>query len=134
MIARLAEQFPKCFVLYAPRRRPLKVGIFHDLVVAGAGAEADLRSALRYYSSCLDYLRRCTAGADRINLEGLAAGAVTADEATHAAARLAKLRQRAKTRQQAKHPPAPAPEPAPTGRLSLSDLRQAAAARRAAAA
>ena len=59
VIAFLAERFPRCFIAEG-EARPLKVGIFQDIV--GCLKEEDgisktqLRSALRMYTSSWRYL------------------------------------------------------------------------------
>jgi sRNA-binding protein len=140
----LADKFPACFAIYERRRRPLKLGIHHDIIAAldGAIAPRDLSSALRCYVANAGYLRACTEDADRIDLAGNAK--VTGAEAAGAAARLEHYkakRQRAPARieptdstspvaKPRKGAVAPAPAVPVVGRLSLSDLKIAAAARR----
>lgn len=144
-IERLAEAFPQAFFIYEARRRPLKVGIRDDILAAldGAMDARELAIVLRFYSSNRGYLRACRAGAPRIDLEGNPAGAVTAEEATHAVERLqARAAKQARKAMAAPSPkPEPEPEPVPTPspaqpgppkRLGLRDLRQAAAQRKAA--
>jgi ProP effector len=124
LIATLAEWFPAAFFVFEQRRRPLKLGIDHDVAVATAGAitVAEIKGALRYYTGNAGYLRACRAGAARVDLNGNAAGAVTADEAAHARERLARRSQRA-----------PSKRVVAVRRASLADLRAAGRARRAAA-
>ena len=117
------DLFPKCFVHYEARRRPLKLGIHLDLITAlvGAVTPAELCRALRIYVSNKIYRSRLQAGATRINLNGEPAGIVTPEQAVAPAKR-----------------PAPNPKPIPrvspettasmlppTKRLSLADLRAA---------
>ena len=91
ILARLAEAFPQTFVLekYRPHR-PLKVGIAADLVERAP--ELDRRKlsvALSVYTRRLMYLRGLVAGAARVDLDGKAAGEVTARDAKYAVAKLA---------------------------------------------
>lgn len=59
VIAFLAERFPQCFSAEG-EARPLKVGIFQDLVARVEGemnlSKTQLRSALRLYTSSWRYL------------------------------------------------------------------------------
>ena len=59
VIAFLAERFPHCFSAEG-EARPLKIGIFQDLVDRVAGemnlSKTQLRSALRLYTSSWRYL------------------------------------------------------------------------------
>jgi ProP effector len=135
-IAALSEFFPQCFHLFEQRRRPLKVGIWNDIkvVLGGAITDSELTYALRSYTSNRCYLQSClTAGTPRIDLNGEVAGQVTESEAAHAAERLKLQTAKWKARQQNKKakPPAASAPPA-ARRLSLGDLRQAAAVRKAA--
>jgi sRNA-binding protein len=68
----LTEIFPKCFVVYEGRRRPLKVGIHNDIITALAGAvtAAELGRALSVYTHNKVYRSRLRAGAIRIDLSG----------------------------------------------------------------
>jgi ProP effector len=137
IIAILAERFPAAFVVYARRRKPLKTGIFDDLLTATAGripADA-LKGALQCYTRHFDYLRACREGTARINLDGKPAGVVTEKEAAWAAACAENQRRRRQVAQppRAQVQPPSAPALAPK-RLSLSDLKRAAQARREGAA
>jgi ProP effector len=129
-IAALSEFFPRCFYLFEQRRRPLKVGIWNDIKaeLGDAITNLELTYALRSYTNNRCYLQSClTAGTPRIDLNGEVAGHVTESEAAHAAERLKLRTAKWKARQQEKAaPPAPAAR-----RLSLGDLKQAAAARAA---
>jgi sRNA-binding protein len=60
----LAEQFPKCFAVYERRRRPLKIGIYGELLAAldGAVTKRELHAALGVYTSNPEYLRTLIAG------------------------------------------------------------------------
>jgi ProP effector len=64
--------------------RPLKLGIDRDLVALGVLDEASAMMALRHYCGQLVYRRSIVAGAVRVDLDGQAAGEVTAEHAEHA--------------------------------------------------
>ena len=90
-IALLAERFPHAFIILETRRRPLKVGIFSEVAAAvnGAVKPHELRAAFHAYTDNSGYLRSLRTGAARIDLDGNAAGVVSAAEAARAAERLA---------------------------------------------
>jgi ProP effector len=130
LIAVLADLWPYCFSVFERRRRPLKLNIHDDILVAAHGAITadELKLALRHYANNQFYLRACVEGAARIDLDGELAGCVTADEAAHAGQRL--VQYRARTPKPAR-PARPAPKPEPTEQqVTLADLRAAARARR----
>ena len=79
----LCQTFPKAFVRYEARRRPLKIGIRDDLRVAldGAMTDTELGRALRVYCTNHVYRSRLVAGAARIDLDGTAAGIVSTEHA-----------------------------------------------------
>jgi sRNA-binding protein len=159
IIGLLVERFPAAFSTYQYRRRPLKVGIHHD-IIAALGDEVDpkaLSIALAIYTGADGYLHAMKkAGARRIDLRGGDAGEVLDDQREHARLSLEKRRKKAAPPAQAtagpngppssgkandgkgtKAPagpngPPPAPPPAWPRRLSLADLKQAAQARKAA--
>jgi ProP effector len=91
VIASLAARYPKAIFVEPELRRPLKVGVFEDLwaALAGTVTPKDLSAAIRSYVGCPEYLRRCTAGAHRINLDGAEWGEVSRDEAIFARIMLA---------------------------------------------
>jgi sRNA-binding protein len=92
-ISLLAKAFPKCFSLLETRRLPLKVGIKADIVAKLSGAQPEaLRVALKFYCENLVYLSKLVAGAQRFDLAGKVAGAVTADQEAQAKAILAQRR------------------------------------------
>jgi ProP effector len=134
IITILAEWFPQAFSVYEARRRPLKVGIRHDILERTGGAidPRELSHALSVYTANLSYLQRSARpGAIRIDLDGQPAGEVTREQAAH-------IRGRLLARKGIKHSvPAPdsdriEPQPPPTKRSSLADLRAAAVQRQAA--
>jgi sRNA-binding protein len=121
-ITLLAETFPRCFSVYEGRRRPLKIGIHKDILAAvdGALTPLELSKALRAYCANGAYLHSSREGAQRIDLDGNPAGIVTAEESQGAKARLTARKAVKPTRSE---PPAPK-------RLSLTDLKAAALARK----
>jgi ProP effector len=121
-MALLSGRFPRCFD--ERNRRPLKIGINADVVVAMAGTMTarDVASALRFYTGSVLYQRALTAGAGRLDLDGNLAGMVTPQEE---AAALAKQRAWAARKAKAKPQAVAGPK-----RLTLADLKQAAKERK----
>jgi len=105
VIAFLAERFPQCFSAEG-EARPLKIGIFQDLVERVQGemglSKTQLRSALRLYTSSWRYLYGIKAGADRVDLDGNACGQLDEQHVEHARKQLeeAKARVQAHREQQ----------------------------------
>jgi ProP effector len=136
-ITALADLYPACFAVFQERRKPLKVGIREEVIAALAGAASpkEIALALRMYCGNIGYLKACVEGAPRIGLNGEAVGTVSAAEADNAKQRLEQQRARrhrqaaAETKPKTKVPTKPEPR-----RLSLSNLRELAKARRATAA
>jgi ProP effector len=146
----LCDQFPEAFS--RPNPRPLKLGVHAEALAALGEAVtlADLRSALRAYTSRRRYLQSLLAGASRIDLQGNPAGVVTDDDQRDAQLRLAELVQHASPAVvQRKKPPVIPPAPttpsiepetetantpvrstSASKRLSLADLREAGRRRR----
>ncbi|MEX0425451.1 RNA chaperone ProQ [Providencia rettgeri] len=97
VIAFLAERFPRCFIAEG-EARPLKVGIFQDIV--GCLKEEDgisktqLRSALRMYTSSWRYLYGVKEGAKRVDLNGEDCGELDAEHIAHARQQLAEAKAR----------------------------------------
>lgn len=137
----LAERFPACFSVFEGRRKPLAIGIHLDILAAlGDAVTADeLGLVLRCYVANKVYRSHLIAGATRYGLNGQPAGIVTEKEAVRAVP--SKKIPKAPPAPASSTPPSPAsaagehavaaPSPAPK-RLSLADLRAAAAARKAA--
>lgn len=97
VIAYLAEKFPACFSDGTNGTvKPLKKGIFQDLVAVLEGDEniskTTLRHTLRVYTRSWRYLAACQENAERIGLNGEACEVISAEEATHAAEALAQSR------------------------------------------
>jgi ProP effector len=92
-ITALIEAFPAAFT--STGRRPLKLGIHDDLLARGIAADVATKGLAAYCTST-GYLTATKAGAPRIDLDGNAAGTVTAEEAEHAVAKLAAAAERAK--------------------------------------
>ncbi|RVU40841.1 RNA chaperone ProQ [Rheinheimera riviphila] len=128
IVALLAEQFPLCFSLTG-EAKPLKIGIFQDLVARLQDnplfSKTQLRQALRVYTSSWRYLDAVKAGIARIDLEGIAGDLVDEQQAEHAAKTLVESKAKAaevrkakalehKARQQQQKPQADASQPATT--------------------
>jgi ProP effector len=128
VIALLAERWPRCFFVYEKRRKPLKIGVHLDVMAAlgDTVSRTQLGIGLRYYVGNHCYLKACREGADRIGLDGQPSGKVSADEAKNSAASLAGRLAKKQTKKNAPASPAIAATPK---RITLDDLRAAAARR-----
>lgn len=93
VIAFLAERFPHCFSAEG-EARPLKIGIFQDLVERVGGemnlSKTQLRSALRLYTSSWRYLYGVKPGATRVDLDGNPCGELEEQHVEHARSSLKK--------------------------------------------
>lgn len=109
VIAFLAERFPHCFSAEG-EARPLKIGIFQDLVDRVAGemnlSKTQLRSALRLYTSSWRYLYGVKSGATRVDLDGNPCGELDEQHVEHARKQLEEAKARVQAQraeQQAKN-------------------------------
>ncbi|KQN64144.1 MAG: RNA chaperone ProQ [Rahnella inusitata] len=97
VIAFLAERFPLCFTAEG-EARPLKIGIFADLVERVQGEEnlskTQLRSALRLYTSSWRYLYGVKVGAERVDLDGNSCGVLEEQHVEHARKQLEEAKAR----------------------------------------
>lgn len=86
----LYTTFPKCFT--HRDQRPLKISIFEDIMLyieqnveeANRPSKRGIRLALATYTRNRFYLKACTDGAKRVNLNGEDAEAITSSEAEYA--------------------------------------------------
>lgn len=101
----LNQKYPKCFFLQG-KARPLKIGIFQDLVKDLSESEIVsnrlLRTCLRHYTSSWRYLSSIKAGAARIDLQGQEGEIVEQDHAEHASAQLKESKLKAAKLKEAK--------------------------------
>ena len=101
VIAFLAERFPHCFSAEG-EARPLKIGIFQDLVDRVAGemnlSKTQLRSALRLYTSSWRYLYGVKPGATRVDLDGNPCGELDEQHVEHARKQLEEAKARVQAR------------------------------------
>lgn len=109
VIAFLAERFPQCFSAEG-EARPLKIGIFQDLVARVEGemnlSKTQLRSALRLYTSSWRYLYGIKLGATRVDLDGNPCGELDEQHVEHARKQLEEAKARVQAQraeQQAKN-------------------------------
>src|SRR5262249_44611533 len=136
LIGVLAERFPACFAVNPKYRQPLKLNIHVDILaqLGDTIAPRDLSDGLRLYVNNGKYLKALVAGADRVDLNGMPAGTVTAEHADSAKAQYELRRDKHKAKQKQQATPtnkADKPKPHPTSgaavrRLSFSDLKMAA--------
>jgi ProP effector len=137
VIAYLAERFPLCFAAEG-EARPLKIGIFADLVARIQGEDSlsktQLRSALRLYTSSWRYLYGIKLGAQRVDLDGNPCGELEAQHVEHARKQLeeAKARvqqqraaQQAKKRENGEASTSRRPVAAVPSEASASDVKNA---------
>lgn len=93
----MAERFPLCFTAEG-EARPLKIGIFQDLVERVQGEEnlskTQLRSALRLYTSSWRYLYGVKVGAERVDLDGNPCGVLEEQHVEHARKQLEEAKAR----------------------------------------
>lgn len=81
----LQANFPKAFLKQRPL--PLKVGIDQDLVEFGVKnkipelSHRRIKKTLKFYTRGADYIKSCTEGAIRVDLDGNQAGVITAKDA-----------------------------------------------------
>lgn len=105
VIAFLAERFPQCFSAEG-EARPLKIGIFQDLVARVDGemslSKTQLRSALRSYTSSWRYLYGIKPGATRVDLDGNACGELEEQHVEHARKQLEEAKAWVQAQRQAK--------------------------------
>uniref|UniRef100_A0A3B0LWJ8 RNA chaperone ProQ n=1 Tax=Arsenophonus endosymbiont of Trialeurodes vaporariorum TaxID=235567 RepID=A0A3B0LWJ8_9GAMM len=87
IIAFLAKRFPQCFIAEA-EARPLKIGIFQDIVARlteeDGISKTQLRSALRMYTSSWRYLYGVKEGAKRVDLDGNDCGDLESEHVEYA--------------------------------------------------
>jgi ProP effector len=141
----LTAAFPLAFSSEPGHVKPLAIGIRQQIYARCIFSRRSVGDALWRYTNAPAYLRTITEGAARVDLDGATSGNVTAIEAAHAARRIMPSlaaadgkpndTTRPNTPAKANISPSPpnrnAAKPGPR-RLGLADLRQAAAARRAA--
>lgn len=106
VIAFLAQRFPQCFSIEG-EARPLKIGIFQDLVARMQGEEnglskTQLRSALRLYTSSWRYLHGVKLGAERVDLDGNACGVLDEQHVEHARKQLEEAKARVQAQREAR--------------------------------
>jgi sRNA-binding protein len=149
LVAKLVAAYPRAFFAKLEDCRPLAIGIHHALRADAAHGltDAELRTALHRYCTSPGYLASMIEGTDRIGLDGLAVGSVSA-EAVAAAVKIARLSQKSREQREAKAEKAvvaaavvPEQQVAPKNdlgskngnavRLSLAGLLAAAKARQA---
>lgn len=108
IISFLAQRFPLCFIAEG-EARPLKIGIFRDIVSRiteeDGISKTQLRTALRMYTSSWRYLYGVKEGAKRVDLDGNDCGELEAEHVEHARIQLAEAKarvqaQRAQKREQ----------------------------------
>lgn len=97
VITFLAKQFPLCFTTEG-EARPLKIGIFHDLVKRINNeaniSKTQLRSALRLYTSSWRYLYGIKLGSQRVDLDGNPYGKLETQHVEHARKQLEEAKAR----------------------------------------
>ena len=106
IVALLSEQFPSCFSLTG-EAKPLKIGIFQDLVEKLQAdpqlSKTQLRQALRVYTSSWRYLDAIKEGVARVDLDGVAGDLIDAQQAEHAAKTLSESKAKAAEVRKARH-------------------------------
>lgn len=99
----LADAYPECFSKEG-EAKPLKIGIFYDLVQRlgddSGISKVRLRSALRAYTLSWRYLHGLKEGAERIDLDGNSCGMLSAEHAEHARLQLKEDKEKLKAKRQ----------------------------------
>lgn len=98
------ERFPETFFDDAEKVRPLKINIHCDLytVFAEQYSKKAISRALKLYTKCPDYFNALTLDAQRVDLEGNAAGEVTQEHLDIAEDAKARHRQRLARQEEAR--------------------------------
>lgn len=119
----LSQQFPNCFSLEG-EAKPLKIGIFQDIITHLESSEllskTKLRVALRTYTMSWRYLYSIKEGANRVDLDGNATEVITKEQMEHAQQLLKESKQQAKERAKLKRKAAPKPNRKPRA-LKIGD-------------
>ena len=91
-IARMREElvaaFPAAFAPKGQAKKPLKVGIFKDIIARRPYKPWHLGKVLDDYTRGPTYLQAVIEGAERVDLDGNVVGTVTASQAQHAQQKL----------------------------------------------
>lgn len=99
IITYLAQHFPNCFTLEG-EAKPLKVGIFQDIISRLGGDEVlsktKLRVALRAYTMSWRYLYSIREGAHRVDLDGNQGDVISKEHVEHAQQQLKESKEKAK--------------------------------------
>lgn len=77
------ERYPKAF--FRGHTKPLKIGVHQDLAEREEWPNKLIRRALANYVNLPRYIKAVRAGAERVDLDGLPAGKVDKEAASHAA-------------------------------------------------
>lgn len=105
VIAYLAKQFPLCFIAEG-EAKPLKIGIFQDLVKRLDSetciSKTQLRSALRLYTTSWRYLYGIKVGAERVDLDGNGCGLLEQEHVDFAREQLEQAKSRIKAQKKEK--------------------------------
>lgn len=103
IIAFLAKRFPQCFIAEG-EARPLKIGIFQDIVARlteeDGISKTQLRSALRMYTSSWRYLYGVKEGAKRVDLDGNDCGDLESEHVEYARQQLMDAKARIQAQRQ----------------------------------
>jgi ProP effector len=127
----LCELYPEVFNPKEPK--PLQIGIHAAIAEDGKLSKTRIRRALNLYVRLRKYIACLTEGAERITVGGSSTGQVTAEEAQHAAEKLAEIDKRRAARRpekpQARKPQKPnkanKPKPAAKKRPSQAKPKSA---------
>jgi ProP effector len=103
LLTQLCERFPKCFVWFEDKRRPLKCRIHADILAVGGFDPHELGHVLSAYTCNAKYRSRLVEGAERIDLNGEPAGNVTFEEQLRAQELNAIFYAKARRRLQERH-------------------------------
>ncbi|MGB0467713.1 MAG: ProQ/FINO family protein [Pontibacterium sp.] len=99
-LQQLSEAYPKTFD--RNNVRPLKIGIQDDLIADEKLAKNKIKRALASYVRSINYFRSQKEGAERVDINGEAAGLVTAEEAAHAKGKLKEINQKRREQKEEK--------------------------------
>ncbi len=107
IITYLAKHFPHCFTLEGDAK-PLKVGIFQDIISRVGDSEllskTKLRSALRSYTMSWRYLYSVKEGQHRVDLDGNLCEVITKEHVEHAQQQLKESKARAQAKRKTRAP------------------------------